>query len=387
MGFLEEVEKILAETPESKQVALFSATMPPPIKRIAQRYLKQPVEISVKNKTATAANIRQRMLYVQWQQKMDAMTRLLEVEDFEAMIIFVRTKSATEDVAERLRSRGFAAAAINGDLNQAQRERVINDLRNGKLDLLVATDVAARGLDVERISHVLNYDIPTDTESYVHRVGRTGRAGRSGEAILFVTPREKGMLAAIEKATKQPIEEMALPTVTQVNQQRVAKFHHAITEALSLPNQQLFKELVVEYARDRDVALADIAGALAAMHREEEAFLLSDEPAPPPRKVERPKHDDHKTEGTRREKRAGNAKDLVAYRLGAGKRNNVTPAQVVAALIKEGGLTRSDIGNIGIKQSHTIVELPAHLSKKTLQAMAKTKVAGRPAALQRDTHG
>jgi ATP-dependent RNA helicase DeaD len=208
MGFQEEVERILADTPAEKQVALFSATMPAPIRKISKRYLRDPVEITVRAKTVTAAKTNQRYLFVTGQQKMDALTRILEVEPFEAMIIFVRTKSATEDVAERLRSRGFAAEAINGDLNQAQREKVIAQLRDGRLDLLVATDVAARGLDVDRVSHVVNYDIPTDPESYVHRIGRTGRAGRSGEALLFVTPREKGLLNAIEKATRHRLTEM-----------------------------------------------------------------------------------------------------------------------------------------------------------------------------------
>ena len=280
MGFQEDVERILADTPDDKQVALFSATMPPPIRRISKRYLRDPVEITVKSKTVTAANTRQRFLFVRWQQKMDALTRILEVEPFEAMIVFVRTKSATEELAERLRSRGFAAQSINGDLNQVQRERVIAQLRNGKLDLLVATDVAARGLDVERITHVVNYDIPTDTESYVHRIGRTGRAGRKGEALLFVTPRERGLLGAIEKATRQPLTEMQLPTVDDVNAQRVAKFNDEITAALSTPAQSMFKGLVLDYARENDVSLADVAAALAVVSRDEADFLLApDQPA------------------------------------------------------------------------------------------------------------
>jgi ATP-dependent RNA helicase DeaD len=286
MGFQEDVERILAETPESKQVALFSATMPPPIRRISKRYLRDPVEITVKTRTVTAANTRQRFLFVRWQQKMDALTRILEVEPFEAMIVFVRTKSATEEVAERLRSRGFAAQAINGDLNQPQRERVINQLRTGALDLLVATDVAARGLDVERITHVVNYDVPTDTESYVHRIGRTGRAGRKGEAILFVTPREKGLLASIEKATRQQLTEMQLPSVADVNAQRVARFKDEVTAALSAPAQSLFKGLVLDYARENDVPIADIAGALAVMSRDESEFLL---PADAVAEVQRPR--------------------------------------------------------------------------------------------------
>src|SRR5689334_3346915 len=236
MGFAEDVEKILAETPEYKQVALFSATMPPAIRKITSKYLHDPVEVSTKAKTATAENISQRYIQVAGPRKMDALTRVLEVEPFEAMIVFVRTKQATEEVAEKLRARGLSAAAINGDIPQGQRERTIAALKTGGakgIDILVATDVAARGLDVERISHVLNYDIPHDTESYVHQIGRTGRAGRKGNALLFVSPRERHLLKAIEKATRQPITEAELPTVEDVNAQRVAKFSDSITDALN----------------------------------------------------------------------------------------------------------------------------------------------------------
>src|SRR6201747_1178519 len=232
MGFAEDVERILSETPEYKQVALFSATMPPAIRKITKKYLHDAVEVSVKSKTATAENITQRYIQVSGPRKMDALTRLLEVEPFEAMIVFVRTKQATEEVAEKLRARGFSAAAINGDIPQAQRERTIAALKNGTVDILVATDVAARGLDVERISHVLNYDIPHDTESYVHRIGRTGRAGRAGAALLFVSPREKYLLRSIEKATRQPVEQMHLPTAESVNTLRLGKFAEKITETL-----------------------------------------------------------------------------------------------------------------------------------------------------------
>ena len=237
MGFAEDVERILADTPADKNVALFSATMPAQIRRISKKYLTDAAEVTVKNKTTTAPNLTHRYLMVAYPQKLDALTRILEVENFEGMIVFVRTKQETEQLAERLRARGFSAAAINGDIVQAQRERTIDQLRDGKLDILVATDVAARGLDVERISHVVNYDIPTDTESYVHRVGRTGRAGRGGDAISFVTPRERHLLKAIEKATRQPLTPMQLPTVEDVNVTRVARFDDAITEALSPPSR------------------------------------------------------------------------------------------------------------------------------------------------------
>src|SRR6201747_1739631 len=217
MGFAEDVETILADTPDDKQIALFSATMPAQIRRISSKYLQDPEEITIKGKTTTSANTTQRYLMVSYPQKIDALTRILETENFEGMIVFVRTKSETETLAEKLRARGYSAAAISGDVAQAQRERTVEQLKNGKLDILVATDVAARGLDVDRISHVVNYDIPIDTESYVHRIGRTGRAGRRGAALLFVTPRERHLLNAIERATRQPLVEMPLPSVEDVN--------------------------------------------------------------------------------------------------------------------------------------------------------------------------
>ena len=278
MGFAEDVERILSDTPEYKQVALFSATMPPAIRKITTKYLHDPVEVSVKGKTATAENISQRYIQVAGPRKMDALTRVLEVEPFEAMIVFVRTKQATEEVAERLRSRGFSAAAINGDMPQAQRERTIAALKDGSLDILIATDVAARGLDVERISHVLNYDIPQDTESYVHRIGRTGRAGRSGAALLFVTPRERHLLKAIEKATRQKLIESQLPTVEDVNAQRVAKFRDSISDALNAPGIELFRSLIEDYERENNVPMADIAAALALQAREGAEFLMTEPP-------------------------------------------------------------------------------------------------------------
>ena len=288
MGFAEDVERILTGTPEYKQVALFSATMPRAIRAITSKYLHDAVEVAVEAKTTTAENISQRYIQVAGPRKMDALTRVLEVEPFEAMIVFVRTKQATEEVADRLKSRGYAAAAINGDIAQAQRERTIAQLKSGAVDILVATDVAARGLDVERISHVLNYDIPHDTESYVHRIGRTGRAGRAGAALLFVSPRENHMLKAIERATRQKITEAQLPSVDDVNAQRVTKFQDSITDALGAPGFELFRRMIEDYEREHDVPMVDIAAALAAQPRDGEHFLLSPDPPPlgasPPRR-------------------------------------------------------------------------------------------------------
>ena len=274
MGFIDDVEAVLKKTPETRQVALFSATMPPPIKRIAQTYLKQPVEIAIKSTTTTAANIRQRYWSVSGVHKLDALTRILEAETFDAMIVFARTKLGTDELAEKLSARGISAAAINGDVQQAQREKTIQNLKDGKIDVLVATDVAARGLDVDRISHVLNYDIPYDTESYVHRIGRTGRAGRKGEAILFVTPRERGMLRAIERATRQPIEPMELPSVETVNEQRVNRFLGRVAEALEGDGLSFYRDLVERFERERNVPAVEIAAALAKLVQGDTPLLL-----------------------------------------------------------------------------------------------------------------
>ncbi|OBI42056.1 DEAD/DEAH box helicase [Mycobacterium colombiense] len=368
MGFAEEVDRILSETPEYKQVALFSATMPPAIRKITTKYLHDPLEVSTKAKTATAENISQRYIQVAGPRKMDALTRVLEVEPFEAMIVFVRTKQATEEVAERLRARGFSAAAINGDIPQGQRERTVAALKDGSIDILVATDVAARGLDVERISHVLNYDIPHDTESYVHRIGRTGRAGRSGTALLFVSPRERHLLKAIEKATRQTLTETELPTVEDVNAQRVAKFADSITTALGSSGIDLFRKLVQDYEREHDTPMADIAAALALQSRDGEEFLMA--PEPPPERRER------RTERRERPERPRDAKPFATYRIAVGKRHKIGPGAIVGAIANEGGLHRSDFGHIAIGPDFSLVELPAKLPKSTFKRLENTRISG-----------
>ena len=265
MGFIDDIEWILEQAPATRQVALFSATLPSPIRRIAQKHLRSPREITIQSKTSTAANIRQRYWLVSGLHKLDALTRILEAETFDAMLIFVRTKIETVDLADRLQARGFDAAALNGDIPQAQRERTINALKAGKLDIVVATDVAARGLDVERVSHVVNYDVPYDSESYIHRIGRTGRAGRSGEAILFIAPRERNMLRIIERATRQRIDQMNLPSIADVNEQRVARFKQRITAALEADEGAAFRELIEQFEREQNVPAIEIAAALASL--------------------------------------------------------------------------------------------------------------------------
>jgi ATP-dependent RNA helicase DeaD len=373
MGFAEDVERILSETPEYKQVALFSATMPPAIRAITARYLHEPLEVTVEAKTTTAENISQRYIQVAGPRKMDALTRVLEVEPFEAMIVFVRTKQATEEVAEKLRARGFSAAAINGDIAQGQRERTIAALKDGGVDILVATDVAARGLDVDRISHVLNYDIPHDTESYVHRIGRTGRAGRSGTALLFVSPRERHLLRAIEKATRQKLSEAQLPTVEDVNAQRVARFADSITAALGSPGLELFRTLVEDYEREHDVPMADIAAALALQSRGGEEFFMAAEP-PQPCRTER------RTAKPIRKPGAG----MATYRIAVGKRHRIGPGAIVGAIANEGGLHRSDFGHITIGPDFSLVELPAQLPRATLKALERTRISGVPIDLRPD---
>jgi len=281
MGFIEDVEFVLKETPPERQVALFSATMPAVIRRIAQTYLKDPAEVTIKSKTSTATNIRQRYWLVSGMQKLDALTRILEAESFDGMIIFARTKAATQELADKLEARGYNVAALNGDMEQRARELTVNRLKDGRLDIVVATDVAARGLDVERISHVFNYDIPTDTESYVHRIGRTGRAGRSGEAILFVAPRERHMLKLIEKATRQPITPMELPSVEAVNTQRIARFTQKISDALASGGLEAFRPILEAFEQEKNIPAIEIACALAKLVQGDASLLLDDVPELP----------------------------------------------------------------------------------------------------------
>ncbi|KQP01738.1 DEAD/DEAH box helicase [Leifsonia sp. Leaf264] len=431
MGFAEDVETILADTPDEKQVALFSATMPAAIRRISAQYLKNPEEITVKTKTTTSSTITQRYLVVSYPQKVDALTRILEVENFEGMIIFTRTKNETETLAEKLRARGYSAAAINGDVVQAQRERTVNQLKSGKLDILVATDVAARGLDVERISHVVNFDLPIDTESYVHRIGRTGRAGRSGEAISFVTPRERRMLTSIEKATRQTLTQMQLPSVDDVNATRLARFDDAITEALGQQERlDRFRDIIAHYVEHHDVPEADVAAALAIVSQGETPLLLSAEDERAQQRAERFEREKERNErsggdrGDRGGSRGGDRWDrgdrtdrggrgdrpdryadrgaggdrperrsrpssgpMAMYRIAIGKRQKVEPRQIVGALANEGGLSRQDFGVIDIRPDFSLVELPAGLSDDTLSKLSGTRISGKLIELRPDSGG
>ena len=383
MGFAEDVEQILAQTPKDKQVALFSATMPAAIRRLAQQYLNSPEEIAIKGKTTTNQNITQRYLVVSYAQKVDALTRILEVENFDGMIVFVRTKNETETLAEKLRARGYSATAINGDVPQVQRERSVNHLKDGKLDILVATDVAARGLDVERISHVVNFDIPTDTESYVHRIGRTGRAGRKGDAISFITPRERYLLGHIEKATRQKPTQMQLPTTEDVNSTRLARFDDAITSALEETARiEAFRDVVAHYVRHHDVPEADVAAALAVVAQGDTPLLLDPERDELTRAVQRDsrpprERTDRGGERDRAPRERRGRGDYAAYRIEVGRRHRVEPRQIVGALANEGGLGRDDFGAIAIKPDFSIVELPVNLDPSVLAKLSDTRISGR----------
>ncbi|MBP2436339.1 DEAD/DEAH box helicase [Microbacterium amylolyticum] len=385
MGFAEDVDTILADTPAEKQTALFSATMPAQIRRISQKHLRDPEQITVATRTTTSANITQRYLMVGYPQKVDALTRILEVENFDGMIVFVRTKSETETLAEKLRARGYTAAAISGDVAQAQRERTVDQLKSGKLDILVATDVAARGLDVERITHVVNYDIPVDTESYVHRIGRTGRAGRKGDAISFVTPRERRLLGAIEKATRQPLTEMRIPTAEDVNVTRLSRFDDAITAALSDREKiSEFRDIIAHYVEHHDVIDTDVAAALAIVAQGGTPLLL---PPDPPRRerAQRERNDsDRGDRADRGERRPRGGAQLSPYRIEVGRRQRVEPRQIVGALANEGGLRRDDFGRIDIRPDFSIVELPADLPSGTLERLADTRISGQLIELKAD---
>jgi ATP-dependent RNA helicase DeaD len=355
MGFIDDVKWVLEQTPPGRQTLLFSATMPVQVKKIAQQHLHEPAEITIKVKTSTAETIHQRFWMVGHAHKLDALTRILEFETYDGMLIFVKTKAATVELAEKLQARGHACGALNGDVHQRERERLVENLKKGKLDILVATDVAARGLDVDRISHVINYDIPYDTESYVHRVGRTGRAGRKGEAILFVSPRERGMLAAIEQATKQKIEALKMPTAQDINKRRVAQFKKRIIETLEQGGLEVFQNIVEEFLQENEYAPEQIAAALARMAHGDEPFLLATQ-------KERPFPEEAPDgERTPRKPARGRADDLTAkelYRLEVGSSHGATPKNIVGAIANEAGLDSKYIGQIDIHEDFTIIELP-----------------------------
>ena len=389
MGFIDDVEWILEQIPSERQIALFSATMPQQIRRIATRHLRNPVEITIKLKTATADTIRQRFWPVSGGRKLDALTRILEAEAFEAMIIFVRTKTATVELSEKLEARGYASAPINGDIAQNQRERTIQNLKKGKLDILVATDVAARGLDVERISHVINYDIPYDTEAYIHRIGRTGRAGRHGDAILFVTPREKRMLHALEKATRGSIEMMQQPSTKMINDKRIARFKQRITDTLAIDDSGLFAQLIDQYHQESKVPVLEIASALARLAQGDTPLLFELKPVrdsdPSWGKEDRPREKGRSAKKPDRaaRKEAPPEKGMERYRIEVGYNHEVKPGNIVGAIANEAGIDSQHIGRINIHDDFSLVDLPADMPRELFSSLKYVWVSGQQLQISR----
>ena len=410
MGFIDDVEHILQQTPEGRQTTLFSATMPPAIKRIAKTYLRDPAEVTVAAKTGTAENITQRYWLVSGMHKLDALTRILEAEPFDGMIIFARTKLGTEELATKLQARGFAATAINGDMAQQQRERTIEQLKSGKIDILVATDVAARGLDVERISHVINYDVPSDPESYTHRIGRTGRAGRSGDAILFITPRERGLLKAIERATRQPVAPLSLPTIKEVNEVRISRFKDQIRTTLAEGGGlEVFRSLIEEIEREDNVPAIEIAAALAKLARGDEPLLLTKpdrearpEGVPSQREFgggaergfqDRPPRGDWEERPARAPREPGFKKERVArepepgmatFRIEVGYVHGAKPGNIVGAIANEANIPSKHIGRIEIYDDYSTLDLPDDMPKDLVDHLKTVWVAGRQLDITRD---
>lgn len=409
MGFAEDVDWILTQAPAERQIALFSATLPEQIRRIAQQHLRDPAEITIRQKTATAETVRQRFVVVQPQHKELVLGRILEAEPIDGVIVFVKLRSATEPLADYLSHHGQRAVALNGEVPQKQRERIIENLRAGKVNVVVATDVAARGLDVQRVSHVINYDLPTDSEAYVHRIGRTGRAGRSGEAILFVTPRQQRQLANLEYATRQRIEPMDVPTNRAINKQRVAKFHDRITACLTHPECQVFESIVDQYRRDKDLPLEKIAAALALLANRERSLLLKEElPTATFEARGRGRSFDDRPRGRGRyedrgddrrgdDRRGGSfersrtnrrpREAMETFRIEVGAAHQVKPGNIVGAIANEAGLDSSAIGRIEIFDDYSTVDLPIGMPNDLFHSLKKVWVVGRQLNISRVARG
>jgi ATP-dependent RNA helicase DeaD len=406
MGFIDDVKWILEHIPATHQTALFSATMPDAIRRVAHQHLRDPREIKIRSATSTVVATSQSYCQTHTGQKLEALTRILEVEDdLDAALIFVRTKTATVELADKLEARGYSVAALNGDLTQGLREQVIERLKAGTIDIVVATDVAARGLDVARISHVINYDVPYDTEAYVHRIGRTGRAGRSGRAILFLAPREMHMLKAIERATRQKITALTMPTPGEVANRRVAQFTQQITDIIESEKLDFFFDVVRRIEAEKDIAAREIAAALAWLATRERPLQMpgavSDHApreaaaapaAAPSRGAERkpdaapsqpsPFEVDMPRERPARESRDGTPAKrrdfaegvLQRYRIEIGRNQGVMPKEIVGAIANEGGIDGKHIGQINLFDDYSTVELPPNLPADLMDVLRRIRV-------------
>ena len=382
MGFIDDVELILSHAPEERQTALFSATMPGPIKKITQRYLKDPKHVKIASKVSTASTIRQRYCQIAPHHKLEALTRIMEVEVFDGMIIFVRTKTATVELADKLSARGYDVEPLNGDIPQAARERTVEKLKQGNIDILVATDVVARGLDVERVSHVINYDIPYDSESYVHRIGRTGRAGRQGDAILFISHREKRLLFSIEKTTKQPIEAMPIPSISEINETRLSRFKQSVTEATQDDSIESLMPIVEMIKAENEASPEVLMAALLKIAQGDEPLILKETDRPdinskPPR--------DSRERGSRdgRERKPkvprGNRKPeegMQRFRIEVGHVHGAKPGNIVGAIANEANINSKHIGAIEIYDNFSTVDLPDGMPKETRDTLSGTRVAG-----------
>lgn len=411
MGFVDDVETILKATPEEKQVVLFSATMPPAIKKLTQRYLKDPVDIRIKSKTVTVPTIRQRYWKGKTIHKLDALTRIFEAEPFDGILIFVRTKSMTHELSEKLEARGYATTAINGDIKQELREKTIEQFRRGKIDIMIATDVVARGLDVERISHVINYDMPHDTESYVHRIGRTGRAGREGTAILFIPPRGERMLQSIERATGQKILPFQLPTAESISETRITKFKQQISEIVLQQDLDFLESVVSSHADEGDLSIEKIAAALAWLAQKDRPLSAKQLDIPShsdsrPDKGRRDSRDDRDNNAERpaRRERSNSPRaeakprsrakesssdealpDMVSYRLEVGADHGAEAKHIVGAIANEAGVDSAFIRNLKIEGDHSTVELPDGMPKPIYKHLQQIWVQGQQLKLRQLT--
>lgn len=401
MGFIDDVETILSHAPAERQTALFSATMPAPIKKISERYLRDPKHVKIASKVTTAATIRQRYCQVAPHHKLEALTRIMEVEPFDGMIIFVRTKTATIELADKLAARGFDVEPLNGDIAQAARERTVEKLKQGQIDILVATDVVARGLDVERVSHVINFDIPYDSESYVHRIGRTGRAGRAGDAILFISHREKRLLGAIEKTTRQPIEPMPIPSVSELNQTRLSRFKQAVTSALESDATESLMPLVETLLSENEATPERVIAALIHIAQGEEPLLLNEGDHPDlntsapretsrrergerPERFDRAERPERGDKGERRKspKNKKPEEGMQRFRIDVGHTHGAKPGNIVGAIANEANISSKQIGAIEIYDNFSTVDLPAGLSKDIRNLLQNTRVAGQKLAIR-----
>ncbi|MBV0932818.1 DEAD/DEAH box helicase [Marinobacterium weihaiense] len=382
MGFIDDVEWVLQHTPSQRQIALFSATMPQAIRHIAENYLQEPAVIKIQAQTATASTIRQRVWVVRGMSKTQALTRILEQHEHEAALVFVRTKTATESLADELTRAGFPAAALHGDIAQVQRERIVSKLKKGELDVVIATDVVARGLDVERISHVINYDIPYDNESYIHRIGRTGRAGRNGDAILFVAPREQRLLRQLERTTRQPLETLKLPTAKEINELRAERLQKQILAAAEKANLDEYMPLINKLQETSELSTGQlVAATIALMHSDKPLWMDENEPDPntrpaPRERQERGERGERGERPRRNQRNEPVAAGMERYWIGVGHLHGVKPGNIVGAIANEAGIESRQIGRINIADEFSCVDLPQGLESGQLQTLKRARVCG-----------